>query len=132
MPKSLRLVAAAWLFLLLTAALSGPARADTVQVFAHLLAAPVVLPDGSDAAPRLATFETWLAETYGGYTRLGSGTGGWKNESGQIETEANATYLITANRDASKDIAARLVQDFGMRVPYVLVVPAGAFVARSR
>ena len=103
-----------------------------MQVFAHVFIVPAALADGSDAAARLPDFEAWLAETFGGYTRLGTGGGGWKNETGQVETEVNTTYLTTAGRDCSKDIAARLVQEFGMRVPYVLVVPAGAFVARSR
>ena len=113
-------------------ALATPARADMDQVFAHLFVVPAALADGSDAAPLLPAFETWLTESYGGYTRLGSGSGGWKNEAGQIETEANTVYLTTANRDSSKDIAARLARDFGVRVPYVLVLPAGAFVPRSR
>ncbi|MHC1791627.1 hypothetical protein [Solidesulfovibrio sp.] len=132
MPKSLPVVAAVLLSLVLLLGRTGPARADTEQVFAHLLVVPAALPDGSAAADRLPAFESWLAETFGGFTRLGSGTGGWKNESGQIETEINTAYLTTASRDVSKDIAARLVQDFGMRVPYVLVFSAGAFVARSR
>ena len=111
--------------------LATPAQADMVQVFAHLFVVPAALADGSDAAPALPAFEAWLAESFGGYTRMGSGVGGWKNETGQIETEANTVYLTTANRDSSKEIAARLVQDFGMRVPYVLVLPAGAFALRS-
>jgi len=112
--------------------LAAPARAEVVDVFAHMFAVPAALADGSDAAPVLPAFEAWLAESFGGYTRMGSGYGGWKNETGQIETEANAVYLTTANRDSSKEIAARLVQDFGVRVPYVLVLPAGAFALRSR
>ena len=104
-----------------------PAAADTEQVFAHLFVVPAALADGASALAAAAALETWLAETYGGYTRLGAGVGGWKNEVGQIETEANAIYLTTAPRDVSKDIAARLAGDFGVRVPYVLVLPAGAF-----
>lgn len=129
MPQLLRsLVLAASLVCL---GLAAPARADMVQVFAHLFVVPAALADGSDAAPVLPAFEAWLAESFGGYTRMGSGVGGWKNEAGQVETEANAVYLATANRDSSKEIAARLVQDFGVRVPYVLVLPAGAFAPRS-
>ena len=106
-------------------------RASRVINFAagDLGIVPATLADGSDAAPRVPEFEAWLTETYGGYTRLGAGAGGWKNETGQIETEANAVYLTTAPRDVSKDIAARLAGDFGVRVPYVLVLPAGAFTA---
>ena len=112
--------------------LATPARAEVVEVFAHLFVVPAALADGADAAPVLPAFEAWLAQTFGGYTRMGSGAGGWKNETGQIETEANTVYLTTANRDSSKEIAARLVQDFGVRVPYVLVLPAGAFALRGR
>ncbi|KHK02506.1 hypothetical protein [Desulfovibrio sp. TomC] len=130
MPTLLRLLPLVLLVVCLGQPL--PARADTVQVFAHLFIVPATLADGSEAAPRVPDFEAWLAETFGGYTRLGAGAGGWKNETGQIETEVNTTYLTTAGRDCSKDIAARLVQEFGMRVPYVLVLPAGAFAARSR
>ncbi len=130
MIRRYRLLAACFCLALLWTA--GPVRAETAQVFAHLLVVPLALPDGSDAAQRTADFEAWLIESFGGYTRLGLGSGGWKNEAGQPETEANATYLTTASRDASKEIAARMVQDFGMRVPYVLVFPAGAFVTRPK
>ena len=130
MQKPLRLLILALVLVCLGHSL--PARADTEQVFAHLFIVPAALADGSEAAPQVPAFEAWLAETYGGYTRLGAGAGGWKNETGQIETEDNTIYLTTAGRDCSKDIAARLVQVFGMRVPYVLVLPAGAFAARGR
>jgi hypothetical protein len=131
MPVFLRVLAAILLLVALCAR-PVPAVADTEQVFAHLFIVPAALADGSDAGPATAGLEAWLAETYGGYTRLGAGAGGWKNEVGQVETEANAAYLTTAPRDVSKDIAARLAQDFGVRVPYVLVFSAGAFTARSR
>lgn len=107
------------------------ARADTQQVFAHLFTIPASLPDGGDAKARTAELEAWLAETFGGYTRLGPGGGGWKNETGQVETEANTVYLATAPRDFSKEIAARLATDFGERVPYVLAFPAGLFARRT-
>ena len=119
----------ALLLLGLLAARPLPAAADTEQVFAHLFVVPAALADGSSALAAVAALEAWLAETYGGFTRLGAGVGGWKNETGQVETEANAVYLTTAPRDVSKDIAARLAGDFGVRVPYVLVLPAGAFTA---
>lgn len=113
-------------FLLVAAA--SLAGAETRQVFAHLFTVPTDGSGGTDAAAKMPAFEAWLAETYGGYTRLGSGGGGWKNESGQVEVEGNTAYLTTADRDVSKEIAARLVRDFGERVPYVLVFPAGMFV----
>lgn len=106
-----------------------PVTAETTQqVFAHMFAVPSRLPDGSDAAPRIRALEDWLATTYGGYTRLGPGAGGWKNEQGQVENEANTTYIVTAPRDAGKSIADRLRQEFGVRVPYVLVFSADRFV----
>ena len=98
----------ALLLLGLLAARPLPAAADTEQVFAHLFVVPAALADGSSALAAVAALEAWLAETYGGFTRLGAGVGGWKNETGQVETEANAVYLTTAPRDVSKDIAARL------------------------
>jgi hypothetical protein len=97
---------------------------ESQQVFAHLFTVPTVLPGGADAAEQTAALRTWLAETFGGFTRLGAGEGGWKNEEGHLETEANTTYLVTAPRDVSKEIAARLTRDFGVRIPYVLVFPA--------
>lgn len=104
---------------------AGPAAGgESQQVFAHLFMVPTVLPGGEDAAGQTAVLRTWLAETFGGFTRLGTGEGGWKNEEGRLETEANATYLVTAPRDVSKELAARLRQDFGVRAPYVLVFPA--------
>lgn len=111
---------------------AAPALADTQQAFAHLFVVPADIPGDGNAAERLIAFESWLAESFGGYTRLGPGGGGWKNETGTVETEGNTVYLTTAPRDFSKEIAARLVRDFGMRVPYVLVFPAGLFMARGQ
>ncbi|MHC1712064.1 MAG: hypothetical protein AB9872_07945 [Solidesulfovibrio sp.] len=114
---------------LLVAVLCGAtlAQAETRQVFAHLLVVPTELPDGGNILEKTAAFEAWLTEAFGGFTRLGPGGGGWKNEKGQVETEANATYLTTASRDFSKEIATRLFEDFSVRVPYVLVFPAGLY-----
>lgn len=99
----------------------------TAPVVAHLFLVPARLPDGADAAPRLAGLEAWLAEAFGGYTRLGPARGGWKNERGVIETADNLAYLVTFSRDVSGEIAGRIARDFGERVPYVLTFPAGVF-----
>jgi hypothetical protein len=109
-------------------AAAAPAGPPAQPVTAHLFLVPVTLPDGRDAAERLAGLEAWLAEAFGGYTRLGTGHGGWQNEAGRVETEANAAYLVTAPRDVSRDIGDRLTRDFGVRVPYVLAFPAAMFV----
>ena len=113
-------------FCLVAACLTAvPATAaPSQQVFVHLFTVPTVLPGGEDAAGQTATLRAWLAETFGGFTRLGTGEGGWKNEQGRLETEANTTYLVTAPRDVAKEIEERLRRDFGVRVPYVLVFPA--------
>lgn len=108
--------------------LAATARAESRQVFAHLFTVPTDHVDGGDAALKLPALETWLVQSFGGYTRLGAGDGGWKNEQGQTETQANAVFLVTANRDVSKELAARLSHDFGERLPYVLVFPADQFV----
>ena len=112
------------LLLALCLSASAAAVAETQQVFAHLFTVPTSLPEGGDVAAQTTALQAWLAETFGGYTRFGPGEGGWKNESAAIETEANVTYIVTAPRDVSKDIAARLARDFAVRVPYVLVFPA--------
>jgi hypothetical protein len=106
----------------------GPAGAGTKQVYVHLFTVPTDLPGGGGITRVLPDFEVWLAESFGGYTRLGAGDGAWKNEQGQIEAQGNTVYLVSADRDASADIAARLTRDFGERAPYMLVFPAGRFV----
>ena len=125
MRPALRFALPSCLLVLFLAAV--PAWAGSTPVVAHLFLVPTALPNGRDAAPVLAGLETWLTGTCGGFTRLGTGHGGWRNEQGQAETEANAAYLVTAPRDLSRDIAARLTRDFGVRVPYVLVFPAGMY-----
>lgn len=114
------LVLAVWCF-------AVPARAQSRQVFVHLFTVPGDLPGGGDITLVLPPFEAWLAESFGGYTRMGAGEGAWKNEKGRVETQGNTVYLVSADRDVSRDIAARLTRDFGERVPYVLVFPAGMF-----
>ncbi|WP_300161384.1 hypothetical protein [Solidesulfovibrio sp.] len=112
---------------LASACLAGTARAESRQVFAHLFTVPADLPAGGDASARIPALEEWLAGSFGGFTRLGSGDGGWKNEQGKIEIQGNVVYLVTANRDYAKEIAARLVADFGERMPYILVFAADQF-----
>lgn len=126
----MRLVLRCWLTLcvLVLAAAPVTARQGAEPVVAHVFLVPARLPDGGDAASRLADLEAWLAEAYGGYTRLGPARGGWKNERGQVETADNVAYLVSFSRDVSGDIAARLTRDFGERVPYVLTFPAGVYV----
>ena len=99
--------------------------AQSRMVFVHFFLVPTTLADGTGAAEKRPAFETWLTATYGGFTRLGQGAGAWKNAKGQVETEANTAYLVSTHRDVSKDIAARLTADFGVREPYILVFPAG-------
>lgn len=128
MPSPCRRSILASLTLALAIMLPLAAAASQQPVVAHLFLVPAKLADGRDAAPQTAALEAWLAETCGGYTRLGPGRGGWKNETGHLETEANAAYLVTAPRDVAAAIARRLTRDFGVRVPYVLTFPAGVFV----
>ena len=130
MSHRLRLLVLGLLVLAIGASL--PARADTGQVFAHLFAVPAEAPGDGNGSQRITALEAWLTDTFGGFTRLGRGLGGWKNETGQVETEANTLYLATAPRDFSKEIAVRLEHDFGVRVPYVLVFPAEIFVKRAQ
>ena len=106
----------------------GPAGAETKQVYAHLFTVPTDIPDGKDITKVLPEFEVWLTESFGGYTRFGAGDGAWKDAQGQIEAQGCTVYLVSADRDAAKDIAARLMRDFGERAPYMLVFPAGRFV----
>lgn len=124
----MRLMLRCWLTLcvLVLAAAPALARPGAGPVVAHFFLVPARLPDGRDAAPRLAALEDWLAESFGGYTRLGPARGGWKNERGQVETADNLAYLVSFSRDVSGEIAARIGRDFGERVPYVLTFAAGA------
>ena len=108
--------------------LAAQGRAESRQVFAHVFTVPTVLPEGASASARQRELEAWLSATFGGFTCLGRGTGGWKNEGGRVETQDNVVYLVTAGRDVSKAIAEKLRADFGERAPYVLVIPAGQFV----
>ncbi|WP_428565887.1 MAG: hypothetical protein ACP59X_05450 [Solidesulfovibrio sp. DCME] len=107
--------------------LATTARAENRQVFAHLFTVPTDLPGGGDDSTKLPGFESWLVQSCGGYTKLGPGNGGWKNEQGQVEVQGNVVYLVTAPRDVSKDLAARLTSVFGERQPYILVFPADQF-----
>ncbi|UJX41822.1 hypothetical protein K9F62_03715 [Desulfovibrio sp. JY] len=112
--------------LVLFAASPAPAQSSRM-VMAHIFTVPAD-PPGGNIDTVLPAFENWLATSFGGYTRLGTGDGAWKNEKGQVETQGNIVFLVTTSRDVSKDIAARLTRDFGERAPFVLVFPAGMFV----
>lgn len=66
----------------------------------YLFVVPEQLPSGESSAAQQARLETWLAETAGGYTRLGDVQGGWKAPDGAIITERNLLYLVSIPKGA--------------------------------
>lgn len=55
---------------------------------------PTHLPDGSPSDEQVEQLEAWLIEEAGGYTRLGTGTGGWKSPTGEVIVEENHIYIV--------------------------------------
>ena len=119
MPRRLALFCALGLIFLVLGA--GTGLAGDSPVYVHYFAAPLRLPDNRSAGAQLSRLRKQLVELAGGYTEQGRGLGGWKNEKGRLETQAVLTFLVSADRDLSAEIAALLARDFKEREPYVLV-----------
>ncbi len=90
-------------------------------VVVHYFVVPSVLPGGVNAAERLPALRMFLSKLAGGYTQLGMTQGGWVNPKGGLETERNISFLVSAEKDVSKEIAAYLDRHFPAKARYLLV-----------
>lgn len=92
------------------ACLIGCAHQARTETSGHrtLFVVPTTLPDGTPSHVQVEALESWLIEKAGGYTRLGTGTGGWESPTGEIITEENHIYLVGIYSGDPKAFAADL------------------------
>ena len=90
------------------------------QVVVHFFVAPRVLPGGKEAAMKFPDLRRFLAKIAGGYTQLGSCDGGVLAASGEVRSETNVCFMVSAPSDLSTEIAAYLRTHFETKSPFVL------------
>jgi hypothetical protein len=93
------------------------------QVVVHFFVVPRVLPGGKEAAGKFPDLRKFLARTAGGYTQLGSCDGGALAASGEVRSETNICFMVSAPRDMSTEIAAYLKTHFENKSPFILTWP---------
>ncbi len=125
MNRRVRFVALSALFLCAALVLRAPgvclAEENAAPVTVHFFLVPAVLPDGSDSSPGLPALRLFLAKLAGGYTELGAGSGGYLDEKGELVKEDNHAFLVSADKDLSKDIRSYLEKNFPQSMHYILV-----------
>ena len=63
----------------------------------------------------------WLAQEAGGYTELRESPGGWLDGEGNLQTEEQAAFLVSAPVNLKEAIQQYMIQNFGQSLPYVVV-----------
>lgn len=101
----------------------GQAVQATEQVVVHFVVVPRVLPGGKEPAGKFPELRKFLAKTAGGYTQLGSCDGGVLAAGGEVRSESNICFLVSAPRDLSAEITAYVKGHFENKTPFILTWP---------
>lgn len=97
-----------------------PASAGA-KTYIHFLVVPDQARDGVKIDQALADFKRELIKLAGGYTLLGRSSGGALHPGDQLKTENNYSFLVSADRDISAELAKYISQHFKTDRPFVLV-----------
>ena len=100
---------------------SSDSSAEPDRTYVHFFVAPKFMPDGSPADDRLDALRLWLAQEAGGYTELGDAPGGWITAEGNLQTEDQVAFVVTANFNLKATIRQYMMEHFDQTLPYVVV-----------
>jgi len=100
---------------------AGPwsSTSDSTEVHVHFLVVPQGVSGGGDLYSALIGFKQEVAQLAGGYTELGTSSGG-ALEQGELVQELNYSFLVSADSDISAELAALVSKWFGVGQPFVL------------
>lgn len=107
-------------------ATESPGDAAPVQVYTHFIVVPAAAAGDVDSDQLMVDFKAELLALAGGYTELGSTTGGFQPPSGAAIKAPGVTFLVAASSDLAAQIKAWGDSRFASPV-YVLVWQAAQY-----
>ena len=107
--------------LLLMMGCGGDSSAEPEKTYIHFFVAPKLMPDGTSAEEQIQALRLWLAREAGGYTELSEAPGGWLDEEGNLQTEEQAAFLVSAPVNLKEPIRQYMTRNFGQSLPYVML-----------
>jgi len=95
--------------------------AEPDRMYIHFFVAPKHMPDGTPAEEQIQALRLWLAREGGGYTELKDAPGGWIDGEGNLQTEEQVAFLVSAPMNLKEAVRQYMIRNFGQSLPYVLV-----------
>ncbi|WP_319542857.1 hypothetical protein [uncultured Pseudodesulfovibrio sp.] len=105
------------LFFVATVSASEPA-----PTYVHMVVVSATLPDGSSSVNAVGAFEKAVIEMAGGFTRLGSSSGGLL-KGATVDHQQNVTFIVAGQKDLSKELKALTLKLFGGDGGFILAWP---------
>lgn len=93
---------------------------DQKPVYVHFIVLPKVLPGGGDSESAYKTFQAEMIMLAGGFSELGNSRGGSMHSDG-VAPRSNAAYIVSADKDISKQIKDVVQRLFGLERVFILV-----------
>ena len=108
---------------LVVAFVATDANADEQKpFFVHFVVVTKTMPDGSDSGPAVLSFKAEVIKLAGGYTEIGSTSGGSLKADG-VQDQDNITFIIGADKDISKELKAMTKRIFMGDGAFILAWP---------
>ncbi|BCS86790.1 hypothetical protein [Pseudodesulfovibrio sediminis] len=98
---------------------TGAFSAEPVPSYIHFVVVDSVLPDGSDSRDAVLAFEKEVIKLAGGFTEIGATRGG-ALEGDAVVPQKNISFMISADRDISRELKTLTTQLFGGRGGFIL------------
>ncbi len=100
---------------------SSDSGAEPDRIFIHFFVAPQYMPDGTSSEEQIQALRLWLAREAGGYTEFKEAPGGWIDGAGNLQTEEQVAFLVSAPANLKEAIRQYMSRNFGQSLPYVVV-----------
>jgi len=96
--------------------------AEPAPTYVHMVVVSATLPDGSSSEDAVLAFEKAVIEMAGGFTRLGSSSGGiLKGDT--VEHQQNVTFMVAGQKNMSNELKALTLKLFGGDGGFILAWP---------
>lgn len=101
---------------------ANASASEPAPVYVHMVVVSATLTDGSSSADSVLAFEKAVIEMAGGFTRLGSSSGGiLKGDT--VEHQQNVTFMVAGQKDLSEELKALTLKLFGGDGGFILAWP---------
>ncbi len=112
-----------WLALILSlACVPNVSASEPAPAYVHMVVVSATLSDGSSSEDAVLAFEKAVIEMAGGFTKLGSSSGGILRGD-TVEHQQNVTFMVAGQKDLSKELKTLTLKLFGGDGGFILAWP---------